>query len=538
MTSRREALRQLAALATAPLAAPALVGLTPKGRVIAGGFADDHSTAGHALRDGTNSLAANRPTRRVSVAIVGGGIGGLSAGWQLDALGVHDWVLCELGARTGGNAQGAYYASSGQAAPWGAHYLPVPAADATYVRALLRDLGVLGADGHFDERTLCHSPQERLFQHGRWHEGLEPFDALPRAERAQFAQFAERVAEFRATRAFAVPSAPAHERRRALPAATRRSVEALDALTADAWLTQQGLNSSALRWWVEYGTRDDYGASLTQASAWAAVHYFAAREADEQGPLTWPEGNDWIAQQLTRRVVARRASDDGARLLTNAPALHLERRGVRWMVDTPAMRLEADMVIWSAPLFVLPRVAPGVALPVTLEYAPWVVANLVLDRLPAQNGSPLAWDNVLYDSPSLGYVNAAHQHLGAETLPTVWTWYHAVVDRPAREGRQWLQARPWAAWRDQIVADLARAHPDIGECVVRIDIMRWGHAMARPTPGLLARTEALARWQPAPGLLVAHADLSGFSLFEEAQWHGVRAAQAAASRLEGRQLGR
>lgn len=533
MTSRRDALRQLAALA----AAPALVGLTPKGRVIGGGFVDDHSTAGHALRDRTAVLAPSRPTRRVSVAIVGGGIGGLSAGWQLDALGMHDWVLCELGSRTGGNAQGAYYPSIGQAAPWGAHYLPVPAADATHVRALLRDLGVLGADGRFDERTLCHTPQERLFQHGRWHEGLEPFDALPSTERNQFARFAERIAEFRASRAFAVPSAPAHARRRQAPAVVRRAVEQLDTLTADAWLTQQGLTSKALRWWVEYGTRDDYGASLAQASAWAAVHYFAGREADEQGPLTWPEGNDWIAQQLTRRVVARRAADDGARLLTNAPAVQVEQRGTRWLVDTPSLRIDADVVIWSAPLFVLPRVAPAVTLPVVLEYAPWVVANLVLDRLPEQRGAPLAWDNVLYDSPSLGYVNAAHQHLGTETLPTVWTWYHAVVDQPAKAARQWLQARPWSAWRDQIVDDLARAHPDIAHCVARVDIMRWGHAMARPTPGVLTRADTLARWQPAPGLLVAHADLSGFSLFEEAQWHGVRAAQGAVGRLGGRKSG-
>lgn len=532
MTSRRDALRQLAALALTPAAAPALVGLTPKGRIIAGGFADDHSAAGHALRDRTTSLGAAGPTRRVRVAIVGGGIGGLSAGWQLDALGLHDWVLCELGSRTGGNAQGAYYPRLGQAAPWGAHYLPVPAADATHVRALLRDLGVLGADGRFDERTLCHSPQERLFQHGRWHEGLEPTDALPTAERAQFTRFAEQIRAWRETRAFAVPSAPAHARRQQAPKSVRAQVEALDRLTASAWLEREGFTSKALRWWVEYGTRDDYGASLTQASAWAAVHYFAARDADEQGPLTWPEGNDWLAQQLTRRVVARRADDDGVRLLTDAPVVRLDRRGARWLVQTPAAQLDADVVIWSAPLFVLPRVS-DVTLPVTLEYAPWVVANLVLDRLPEANGSPLAWDNVVYDSPSLGYVNAAHQHLGTERLPTVWTWYHAVVDRPARDGRQWLQARPWSAWRDQIVADLTRAHPDIAQCVARIDVMRWGHAMARPTPGVLARTEALAHWQPGPGLLVAHADLSGFSLFEEAQWHGVRAAQAAAARLGG-----
>lgn len=534
MTTRRDALKQLAALAAAPAVAPALVGLTPKGRVIAGGFADDHSTTGHALRDGRLTTSASRPTRRVTVAIVGGGIGGLSAAWKLDALGVSDYVLCELGARTGGNSAAAYYPRLEQAAPWAAHYLPVPAADATHVRDLLRDLGVLRADGQFDERVLCHSPQERIFQHGRWHEGLDPLDALPRAERAQFARFEERIAAFRATGFFAVPGAPAHARREAAgPSAAARDVAALDTLTADAWMTREGFTSPALRWWVEYGTRDDYGASLGQASAWAAVQYFAARESEEIGPLTWPEGNDWLAQRLTQRIVARRAADGASRLLTDAPAVRLERVGARWRLETTVARVEADVVIWAAPLFVLPRVAPSITVPVTLEYAPWVVANLVLDRWPRAVGAPLAWDNVIYGSPSLGYVNAAHQRLGTERLPTVWTWYHAVVDRPAREARQWLAARPWSAWRDEIVADLARAHPDVAQCVARIDVMRWGHAMARPTPGILGRTATLRRWSPAPGLFVAHADLSGLSLFEEAQWHGVRAAEATVARVGG-----
>jgi hypothetical protein len=102
------------------------------------------------------------------------------------------------------------------------------------------------------------------------------------------------------------------------------------------------------------------------------------------------------------------------------------------------------------------------------------------------------------------------------------------VDRPAVEGRRWLQQRPWSEWRDQIVNDLSRAHRDIGECIERIDIMRWGHAMARPTPGVLTRVEQLHRWVPAERVYLAHADLSSLSLFEEAQWHGVSAAEQAA----------
>ena len=537
-TSRRDFVRALGAIA----AAPALMGLSAKGRVIGGGFVPDGSAEGHLLRDGTARTrlregAARRSARRVKVAIVGGGMGGLSAAWRLDALGMHDWTLLEMDARTGGNARSTDY--SGQRAPWGAHYVPVPSHDAVYVRQLFRELGVLGADGVWDERVLCHTPQERIWQHGRWHEGLEPTDAMSRAHREQFRRFEERIGEWRATGMFSVPTADGHARRvaahRAGGAAAKQAaaVEALDTHSALEWMTREGFTAPALRWWVEYGTRDDYGASLNQASAWAAVHYFAGRNAVEQGPLTWPEGNDWIAQQLTQRLSVRRHASGRARIVTGAPAWQIARQGSRWIVDTPSERITADVVIWCAPLFVLPRVCDAVTLPVTQEYAPWVVANIVVDRPPASVGAELAWDNVIYGSRSLGYVNAAHQGLGTPPDRTVWTWYHAVVDRPARDARQYVQQRAWTSWRDEILADLSRAHGDIADCVARIDIMRWGHAMTRPTPGVLDRVAKLNAWQPAPHLFVAHADLSGLSLFEESQWHGVHAASSAFSVVAG-----
>ncbi|MEQ1693007.1 MAG: NAD(P)-binding protein [Gemmatimonas sp.] len=505
---------------TVLVAAPAIIGLARKsGPAITGGFVDDNGAVGHAIRDGTLTSRV-REQRRTSVAIVGGGLGGLSAGWHLDRLGLRDWLLLELADTAGGNARSGRNDTGRY--PWGAHYLPVPGPQATHVRALMRELGVLDAQGQWDERTLCHSPQERVFQHGRWHEGTEPLDALPASERAQFARFDTLLGEWRESGAFSVPSALGHAQLRSgrMARAHSDAVRALDAQTADAWMRAQGFTSPALRWWVEYGTRDDYGASLRQASAWAAVHYFAAREHEEQGPLTWPEGNDWIANKL--------AAGAGSRVLTRAPALHLERRGSKWVVRTPLVDVTCDAVIWAAPLFVLPKVCPAVRLPVILDYAPWVVANLTLRRPPLEQGAPPAWDNVIYGSPSLGYVDAGHQHLGTRSDRRVWTWYHAVVDRPAADGRRWMQQRPWSAWRDEILRDLSRAHRDIAECVEHIDIMRWGHAMAKPVPGVIERVEQMRQWSPAPRVYCAHADLSGLSLFEEAQWHGVTAAEQVA----------
>src|SRR5256885_1686818 len=63
----------------------------------------------------------------------------------------------------------------------------------------------------YDERHLCHSPQERLFIDGHWREGLlPPVDALPPSEQAttlaQYRRFAERVATIARGDAFTIPT--------------------------------------------------------------------------------------------------------------------------------------------------------------------------------------------------------------------------------------------------------------------------------------------------------------------------------------------
>ncbi|MEP6764034.1 MAG: NAD(P)-binding protein [Gemmatimonadaceae bacterium] len=513
--------RQIESVAGKANEAPSLIGLSRKtDRVIAGGFVEDDSAVGHQLRDGKPFTAA-REQRRASVAIVGGGMGGLSAGWRLDALNMRDWLILELASEPGGNARGDQNEVSRY--PWGAHYVPVPGKNATHVRQMFREFGLLDADGKWDERTLCHSPQERLWQHGHWHEGLEPDDGATRVDRDEFSRFTGIVNEWRATNAFRIPMGDVHVKQ--LPDKLRAALGTLDAENAATWFTSQGFKSPALKWWLEYGTRDDYGASLQQSSAWAAMHYFAAREPEEQGPLTWPDGNNWIVRQLASRA--------GNRIITNAPAYSVERRGSKWLVRTPKVDVTCDVVIWAAPLFVLPRVIPTVHVPVETEYAPWVVANITLDHWPVERGSSPSWDNVIYDSGSLGYVVATHQFLGEPGPRTVWTWYHAVVDRSAKDGRIMLRDKPWSAWRDFILDDLSRAHTNIRDVVSRIDVKRWGHAMARPVPGVLTRMQTLRDWQPAQHLFVAHADMTGFSIFEEANWHGVTAAERAVKVLRG-----
>ncbi|MEQ1667257.1 MAG: hypothetical protein ABL868_02265, partial [Sulfuriferula sp.] len=66
----------------------------------------------------------------------------------------------------------------------------------------------------------------------------------------------------------------------------------------------------------------------------------------------------------------------------------------------------------------------------------------------------------------------------------------------------------------------------------QLDIFRWGHAMARPLVGFLQHP---ARLQLADDrhsqLHFAHADASGLSIFEEANYRGVMAARRVVDKI-------
>jgi hypothetical protein len=299
----------------------------------------------------------------------------------------------------------------------------------------------------------------------------------------------------------------------------------LDSLSFTSWLRREGFTSAPLHWYAGYACRDDYGGSAGDVSAWAGLHYFAARrESAEKGPLTWPEGNGWVARRLIERA--------GQRLRTGEFVSRIEPAGLQWRIQSAKAFYLADAVILAAPSYLLPYLLEKAPPRLNPVYSPWLTANLTLDRWPEERGLPVAWDNVIYRSQGLGYVVSTHQSLQTRIERTVWTYYWALADAPPAQARRSLLDRDWNSWKEAILTDLEQAHPDIRACVSRLDIMRFGHAMARPTPGFLAR-----RGKPEilPGLVLANSDLSGISIFEEAQYRGVEAARLALARLGGRQ---
>ncbi|MGH9576568.1 MAG: FAD-dependent oxidoreductase, partial [Terriglobales bacterium] len=328
------------------------------GRSVAGGFVDRSHELGHRLRDRA-LFDAPRRQRKIPLVIAGGGIAGLSAAWRLDKRGFRDFAVLEMEPRAGGNSRWGEHAVSPFA--WAAHYVPVPGPRAVLVRELLEDLGVL-RNGQFEERYLCYSPQERLFIHGRWQEGIEPASALAAADRDQFQRFAGRMAAFRASGQFTIP----------LEDGARPSE--LDRLSMQEWLRREGFTSPPLDWYVNYGCRDDYGARAAAVSAWAGIHYFAAREPEDKGPLTWPEGNGWIVKRLRSQLEKQIRPDSLVfHLVPGERSAFVEYFDVRRQQST---RIKAEQVIVACPRqfarYLLSDAREGAQGVEAFEYAPWM----------------------------------------------------------------------------------------------------------------------------------------------------------------------
>lgn len=489
---------------------------------------------GHKIRDGLKITPALDNWKTVKLVIVGGGIAGLSAAWRLSKLGFKDFILIELEKAHGGTS------CSGESSlvsyPWGAHYVPAPMKENTALIELFKEMGILeGEDKNgqpiVGEQYLCRDPEERLFYRGRWYEGLYLYAGASQEDLAQFKAFQAEIDRWvawqdsKGLRAFTIPISKASD---------DVEVTDLDKVSMSTWLKQKGWTSPRLRWLVDYSCRDDYGSSLETTSAWAGIFYFASRVTTPGSPaqslVTWPEGNGHLANYLYAQ------NKDKVRLGLAAveinPVSDKEIEIITFDQNTnQAFGFRAEQVVFAAPHF-LTRYVIRPYRDNTPEhvkdfkYGAWMVANLFLKDRPIQPRTtyPLCWDNVFYDSQSLGYVVATHQK-GLDYGPTIFTYYYPLTDIDVNVARKKLLATDWQAWADIVLTDISQAHKDIYSLTERLDIMRWGHAMVRPETGFIWSKSRLEAAKPYRNIYFAHADLSGVALFEEAFYQGIRAAE-------------
>jgi hypothetical protein len=491
---------------------------------------------GHYLRD-RRLLPPPTSVIETDVAIFGSGIAALTAAWKLNKDGHKDFVMID-GPQPYGNAAGGQFGEYQY--PTGGHYLPLPSPESVHVREILADLGIIERDPFaekptYDERFILHGPEERLLMNGQWQDGFIPTAGVPAAELVEHRRFfaeVDRLRQLRGSdgkRVFVFPT---------MSSSSDPAFDGLDTITLKAWLDQQGYTSPTLHWYLNYCCRDDYGTRYDKVSAWAGLHYYCSRwgqaaNAGNGAWLTWPGGMQPLAKAMAEASGARRHAGTCVSLARAGEGIE----ALCFVLENGVPRtytVKARKAVCAMPVFVAARVVKDIAAlgfdakRHTPAYAPWMVANFLMKEFPRELPEvPLSWDNVVYQEPGLGYVVSTHQDIRV-TPPakTVFSAYVALSDRTPDAARKWLDK----ASADELVAlasvDLKTAYGGkFASCVERVDITVRGHAMAAPLPGFRSNAGLKALREADGAIVFAHADLSGFSVFEEAAWWGYRAAQ-------------
>jgi len=501
---------------------------------IGGSFANPNPVLGHALRTASLDLSRYPQSNEdpYDAIVVGGGVSGLAAMWKLKKAGIERVLLLELGARCGGTSLGGQI--DGMGFPWGAHYINVPPPEAQCVHEILGDIGVIeGYDARgwplVESGAILHWPHERLFINGHWQDGLEPMYGVSTLERDEILRFRDTMLRFALQKgrdgkpAFALPMRYSSQDPQLL---------SLDQIPFSAFLKDNGFTTQPLKWYANYACRDDYGSLSHQVSAWAGIHYYACRTYDYRlkdtypaHTLTWPDGNARLVRGLMGQV-------DVDQIRTHTLAMRIDQMGRDIAVaalDVESQEgslLRAKSVVYAGKLHTVPHVFPNLnrdqrsALQ-GIQYSPWLVAAIKLNKNARFTATH--WDNVLYDSPSLGYISPRPPNPLGDPAP-VLTYYLPFVEN-LREARQDLLKADHRRWVEFIVHDLGQADRSLTESIERIDLYRWGHGMPRPVPGALWGREKMWRRKALEGAFLASCDRTGLPLFEEAVFTGVLAAE-------------
>lgn len=485
---------------------------------------------------GTNHILGHRlwvknfpkPTRQIHIPylIVGGGISGLSAARQFSKKGIDDFLLVELENHLGGNSSNGENKYS--KFPLGAHYLPLPnREDKILLQFLEEEKIILGYDSKgfpkFDEEQLTFAPDERLFYRNNWQEGLVPKTGNSLEDDIQFKKFFLKMDAFRSGKGtdgkyfFNIPLSLS---------SNEIAIRALDTITMQQWFEEEGFNSKPLFDYIDYCCRDDFGLGISYVSAWAGIHYFAARKQDatpdgKDNVLTWAEGNARLAYHLKKYAENKTLKKH---LVYDVKTK--DEKVVATVFDADkkeTIEIIADKVIMATPQFINQHIIKDrKKIAQNFHYAPWLLATLVVSDLRDNESYPLCWDNVIYGSKGLGYIYDQHQTVQQLQSKKVITYYYSFSSSDIRKSRREVYSKKTEHWKQLVFDDLKLAHPNIESVTEEISIHLLGHGMISPVVDFMfSEAKRKAAQNIDNKIFFAHSDLSGISIFEEAFHQGI-----------------
>lgn len=486
---------------------------------------------GHQLRDGLLKKG-NKKSFKIKNLIIGGGISGLSTAYHLKEKGCEDFILLEMGEKVGGNSgsESNEYTNF----PLGAHYLTLPNPEnRPLIDFLIKHRLIVAEtiDGkqEYNERHLCFAPDERLLFRGVFQEGLVPTYGIEESEKSEMKRFFELMDEWQQKKGsdgkylFSIPLEFA---------SSDKEIEELDAITFDQFLEREGFHSEELRWFLDYCSRDDFGAGSNLVSAWAGINYFAGRRSNPSNTipsnvLTWPEGNGFLVNLLKKNI--------STKIQTDVLIYSVEEFTDKVLVkaydfkEELELEIEAEKLVLSTPSYVNKHLLKSPQWPSDFFdgfiHHPWLVCAVVLNKIPKSVGQALSWDNVCYGTKGLGYIYDQHQHLRLNEEKVVVSVYLALDKNGHKDERKRLFEMSQEELKELVLIELNQMHAEIQKEIVSMTFQLWGHGMVSSYPGSLKKQrEFEKKLDNSERIYLAHTDFAGYSVFEEGFQRGINAA--------------
>lgn len=516
------------------------------------------------LAPGCDAFASHFPIvedeQHFDVAIVGGGLAGLSAAFHLLRRRPRlKLLLIEAGPRLGGNAgRDDAPPLPGPASTAGA-YGATPATE--QLREFYREIGV-----DWEARRIADPVNNYFFDahtpgaqpgHSGWN--IDTFEAgLSRAP------YEKRILDdlLRSREAILAQGSgladPADE-----------SPEALDHLSTislQRYLEQTLRCDPAVTAFYTTYTLTALGGAAHQVNAHTALSFLAS-EFTHRGIFTFPGGTSGLALLARRWLMGAKARGGRApRIEVNAIVLRIEPKrssragaSVVYFQDRTFRRVAAEKIIVAAPPQSARHLAEDLAdAPRREAWAAFHTAPLVTANVVLRSAAPLLelglgysqtwWGGRYFDNFIVA--DWAGERRGVAERQTTLTFYGGC-DAPLEElgaERLKLLHTPFAAYEDALRSDFGRllrgARFDFDRDVSAIFLYRWGHSMLRPPPswlfgdvrgrdGRLDRSRAPRRIACAPlgPVLFAGQHVEGAPSVESAIGSGRRAALQALAEL-------
>lgn len=473
------------------------------------------------------------PVVRRQRIIIGAGISGLSVAYHLHQAHENDFLVLEMEEQIGGNAQ--FGETKAGKFPQGAHYLPIQNLENKPLLDFLHRSGSVTHFSHdgipyYNELELCHEPEDRLLIFGKWHSGIaESLVQLHPGEKPVWDRFFELMDAFRNYKGkdgkdvFFIPQSMASE---------DHDLLYLDQVSFREYLDKQKLRTDSLDWYLDYCCRDDYGQDTRHISAFAGIHYFAARKGagkntEMHAQLTWPEGNGHLAAKLAEDIRPHIQTGMIVRSIGKTTTGNYLIAAFNWL-SKQLMCYEAQEIVVAVPRHVRPWLLSEIQ-PIDWlmpTHQPWWVATVELEPFPDFSGVQLSWDNVVFNHPTLGYIYNLNQQMERPNGNSLFTFYKPLDRSEAKENRHTYLRKSDDELKKEIVADMESIYPGIESYIRYMEVRVWGHGMVSPGIGYVTSKERQLQQQAIDGSIhFAHTDDIGFSLFEEAFDIGYRVAQ-------------